>query len=197
MGLRDWFRRRKATPARDPIEAFDSRIDALAARGAALRTSAAALMASRRTLERKIAQGEVADGDREARTEQALASDPEALAVLQADRAAAVKLKEQWEEEMRRATSEAEAVAEAVRAIETELAKLRLERDAARVRLDASSAVTESAAAFVDPLDQLLDLDAARDEIERARALADIYREEAAASSLADDELPPNRPKSR
>lgn len=80
---------------------------------------------------------------------------------------------------------------------ETELAKLRLERDAARVRLDASSAVTESAAAFVDPLDQLLDLDAARDEIERARALADIYREEAAASSLADDELPPNRPKSR
>ena len=84
-------------------------------------------------------------------------------------------------EQREKVVVDAAALTEAVQGIERELETLRRERDTARVQLTAANLLTASRPALEDRIDELLELDAARDEVERAHALAQIYKEEANA----------------
>ena len=58
------------------------------------------------------------------------------------------------------------------------LESLKEERLSAQARLSAGLVVSEALQSRVDEVERVLKLDRARDEIERAHALADIYRED-------------------
>ena len=83
MGFRDWFSRNKAPP-RDPLQAYDARLDALAERAALLRKSAATLLAVRRDLDRKLLALQERTAQAQAQLERAR-DDLEVRAVLDAD----------------------------------------------------------------------------------------------------------------
>ena len=70
-------------------------------------------------------------------------------------------------------------LAEAVKAVEAESEELQRERDGAKVALAAGHAVLSARPALTDHFDESLKLEAARDEVEKAHALAEIYREDA------------------
>ena len=84
------------------------------------------------------------------------------------------------------ADEEAALLSDAARAHADRLAELKDERQRARARLSAGVVVSEALQAQVEEVDRVLKLDRARDEIERAHALADIYREDAAKKKVKD-----------
>jgi SMC interacting uncharacterized protein involved in chromosome segregation len=182
MGWFDWFRGKKAKVALSPVEAFDLRIDTLGARAAALRKSAATLLTVRRDLDRKLdALGKHLEAARGQRDRALRERDGEAAAVLATDQARFERDHTYLLEQKAKVSTDAEALTEAVKAVEAEAEALRRERDGARVQLEAAHVVVQTRTAVDDRVDQLMQLDAARDEVERAHALAEIYREDALA----------------
>ena len=75
---------------------------------------------------------------------------------------------------------DAAALAEAARGVAAQVEELERERRSARARLAAGTLVTAALGAQVEKVEQFLALDAARDEVERAHALAELYREDLA-----------------
>lgn len=177
-----WLKRRftRRAPERetDPLAAWDERLQVLSRRTSDLRRSAATLLAMRGELERGLAQAEsLAE---EARRK---AADPAAqriAAVLEEDAAAAERRAESIRVELERVEVEAAAIAETVQTLEREAEQLRRERTAAAARFAASRAMHESGGERAR-VEGLLALDRARDEAERAQALLEIAREDAAA----------------
>ena len=182
MGLLDWLRKKPAPAAADPMLAFDRRIDALAARAGALRRSAATLLTVRRELDRKL-EGlgrhtrTARDNEDQART----SGDAATAAVLLADQQRFSADEAHLREQREKVTTDAAALSEAVQGIERELETVRRERDSARVQLTARDTLASARQALEDRVDEMLQLDAARDEVERAHALAEIYQEDAKA----------------
>lgn len=181
MGLIGWLKGRlaKGAPAdADPVQAYDRRLDTLRARSAELRRSAATLLAARGELDRAIAAAQEAERQAKERLEEA-AGRHDVAAVLEADRERARQRGRALAEERERLVSEAKGLAEAVAGVEAEAEGLRREREAARARWTASRTVADSAGkALAESAGELTALDRARDEIERARALAEICRED-------------------
>ncbi len=173
------FRRRhKQTPS-DPLAAFDSLIDDLERQAALVRKAAATLLALRGELERTAAREERrraelsarlrdAGARGEARLEEVLASD-----VAESERRLAVT-----RDAIARSEADAPLLLDAGRELARELVALRNERVGAAARLQVDAVVTAALRERVERFEHVLAVDAARDEVERAHALAEIYRGE-------------------
>jgi phage shock protein A len=178
--LFDWWRR-KQKPAKpsDPLAAFDQLIEDLERQGAEIRKSAATLLALRgdvsRSEERYLKRlEELSHRASVARARE----DAKVLAVLERDRSQAESLLRSTREALARADADARLLLEAAAELGERVAELRVERESASARLAVGGLVSQALRERVERFEKVLAVDAARDEIERAHALADIYREE-------------------
>jgi len=174
-----WFRRRPPPPP-DPIAAYDDLVTDLAGEAAELRRAAATLLTVRARLGREVSgAGELARVLRD-RADRARAGDDARTAeVLDADarreddRATALR------EELARTETDVARLEEAARRVAGQVDRLRSERDLAAARLTAGSALAaEAQRSRADRVRRLVAVDAARDEVERAHALAEVWRED-------------------
>ncbi|AKQ66877.1 large Ala/Glu-rich protein [Myxococcus hansupus] len=175
------FGKRKKEPSRpaDPLAAFDQLIDNLDRQAAEVRKSAATLLALKADLTR--AQSRYARRLEELTSRRATAKergDVHAVRVLEKDQAQAEDLLASTREALERAETDGRLLLEAASELGDRVAELRRERESASARLTAGGIVTQALRERVARFDQALVVDAARDEVERAHALADIYREE-------------------
>ena len=173
---------------KDPIAAFDAMLELLDRQGSEVRKSAAALLASRGELQRsqaRYARQKEEIGERirtaaergDSRAEQVLRRDLEQ-----------VELKARaTDEALAKVAADAELVLELARDLGEQSATLRDERNSARARFDAEQVLSDALQKRSARIEQVLALDAARDELEKAHALAEIVREDA----VEDAAMPP------
>lgn len=175
-----FLKRKKKVVAEDPLSAFDAMVESMERQGAELRKSAATLL----TLKARFAR----DEDRYRAQlpelsrridEAAELGDAKAEEVLRRDRLATEHRLEETLKARALAEEDARLLAEAARRHVERLEALKQERVSAQARLSAGLVVSDALKAQVAEVDRVLALDAARDEVERAHALADIYREDA------------------
>lgn len=173
------FRRKKAAPV-DPLATYDAFLEGLERQGVEVRRSAATLLALRGELTRTEARhrqrlGEVRDRIAEARAK----GDTRAAEVLERDEAQLQRLLASTLEALARASADGELLLEAAASLSAQLTELKSERESAAARLTAGLAVSETLRQRSAEVARVLALDAARDEVERAHALAELYREDA------------------
>ena len=104
--------------------------------------------------------------------------DAKSMSVFERDRAQAAALLESSRESLERAEQDSQLLMEAASDLGARVSELRVERESASARLTVGGLVSEAMRERVERFEKVLAVDAARDEIERAHALADIYREE-------------------
>ena len=182
--LFDWLRKKKKPEKpTDPLAAFDQLIEDLERQGAEVRKSAATLLALKgdltRSEERYVKRLEDIARRRAVADEQ---GDTKSAAVLERDRSQAEALLRTTRESFTRAEQDGKLLLEAAADIGNRVAELRAERESASARLAVGGLVSQALRERVERFEKVLALDAARDEIERAHALAEIYREERGAS---------------
>lgn len=176
--LSRWRSSRSPQPL-DPLRAFDGLIEALERQAAASRRSAATLVALQGELRRAEARHAERRKELSSRIEEAQAAGEERVGrVLQADLEALAGLEAANEEALARAQADAELLLETAAELGRELQVLKEERISAAARLTAGGLVHAALRERVERFGHGLALEAARDEIERAHALAAIYREE-------------------
>jgi phage shock protein A len=197
MGFR-WFRRREP-PAPDPLAAYDDLVSDLESEAAELRQAAATLLTARARLGRELERAQKAAEQLRARAAQSAAgarraTNPvrpadEARVGARADAAAAEVLHHDAErldaqsEGLREALAQTEVdveqLKEAAARVTSQVEQLRNERELARARFTAGTALAaEAMRSRSDRIRRLVAVDAARDEVERAHALAEVWREE-------------------
>jgi phage shock protein A len=173
-----WRKKDKKKPV-DPLAAFDQLIEDLERQGAEVRKSAATLLALKgeltRSLERYTRQRE---DILQRRAVAESRGDGKGAQVLRRDQEQAEALLRSTREALDRAEGDSGLLLEAATELGARAAGLRIERQSASARLVAGSLVTGAMRERVDRIEKLLAVDAARDEVERAHALAEIYREE-------------------
>ena len=164
----------------DPLEAFDAMITALERQGVEVRKSAATLLALKGELarDREKFQKRLASID-ERRVK--AANEPRVLRTLEGDHGETQRMLARTDEALAQAESDAKLLLETAERLKSELLELREERQSAKARLSAGVMVSEALKARVASFDKVMKLDAARDEVERAHALADLYRDEVKA----------------
>lgn len=173
-------RRKKDVPPKDPIAAFDAVIEQLERQGAEVRKSAAALLAAKGELVRSQERYRRQRVEMQARIETAgERGDRKAETVLRRDLEQAERSLRSTEEALARVDGDAAVLMDLAQDLGEQSAQLRMERNSARARLDAENVVTDTLKQRTRRIEQVLAVDAARDELERAHALADIYREDA------------------
>jgi phage shock protein A len=174
-----WKRKKEPSRPVDPLAALDQLIENLDRQAAQVRKSAATLLALKGDLSRGV--------ERYTRRLEDIASrrvtaegkgDARAAAVLKKDREHAEALLASTRESLERADTDAKLLLEAAGELGDRLEELRRERESASARLTVGGIVTDAMRERVARFEQALVVDAARDEVERAHALADIYREE-------------------
>lgn len=182
-----WFSRKKRSEEGpgDPIAAFDSAIRSIERQGAEVRKSAATLLALRSELLRDQQRYTARGAELEARLATAahdgdIQGDVQVERALRRDREDTRRMLEKTDEALADAESNARLLLDAAEALGREVAELRAERQSARARLSAGVVVTQALRTRAAEFERVMKLDAARDEIERAQALADLYREDAA-----------------
>ena len=169
---------KKQKPA-DPLAAFDQLIEDLERQGAEIRKSAATLLALKGDLSRSEARYVKRLEDLSKR--HALAEgqgDSRIAATLERDRSQTEALLSTTRESLHRAEQDAKLLLEAAADLGDRVAELRTERESASARLAVGGLVSTALREQVERFEKVLAVDAARDEIERAHALAEIYREE-------------------
>lgn len=177
----NFFRRKKPKLAAepDPIAAYDGYLEELERQGAELRKSAATLLTLRSELTRAVERYKSRLDELAQRLKIAdERHDAKASGVLERDRLEAWKLLASTEESLARAEADGQLLMEAARENADRSAELKAERTSARARLAAGLVVTDAMRQRSERIGKLLALDAARDEVERAHQLAEIYREE-------------------
>jgi hypothetical protein len=174
------FLRRRRPPPKDPLAAFDALIEDLHRQGAVVRRSAAALLTSRSELVRaeERLRSQLADMDRRIPLA-AQRIDAKAEAILRDDRARAQAQLEATQSSLARAGTDAQLLLQLAKELADQAQQLGAERANAQARLTADSSVTDALRARADRIERALAVDAARDDLERAHALAQIYREDA------------------
>jgi phage shock protein A len=170
--------KKKKTPA-DPLAAFDQLIEDLERQASEVRKSAATLLALKGELTRSVERytRQLAD-IAERRMVAESRGDGKAVTVLLRDKEHTESLLKSTREALARSEKDSRLLLEAANDVGSRVAELRVERQSASARLMAGSQVTEALRERVDRIEKVFAVDAARDEIERAHALADIYREE-------------------
>jgi hypothetical protein len=103
--------------------------------------------------------------------------------VLRRDVEQAQAMKVQTEAALEGAKGDADLLLHAAEDLAAKVAALKTERLGAKARFSAGLTMSQTMRAQVEEFDRVVKLDAARDEVEKAHALADLYREEAKASS--------------
>lgn len=172
------FKKKPAAPE-DPLAAFDGAIASLERQGTEVRRSAATLLALRSELARDRERYERRIAEKEDKLAQA-AGEPRAAQTLQRDVLEARRLLERTREAFAEADANATLLKEAAEELQRQLAALKEERQGATARLKAGVLVTSALKARAQNFERLMKLDRARDEVEKAKALADLYREDAA-----------------
>ncbi|PTL75882.1 PspA/IM30 family protein [Vitiosangium sp. GDMCC 1.1324] len=182
--LFDWLRKKKTTPKqaerpKDPLAAFDQLIEDLERQAAEIRKSAATLLAVRGDLGRHegryLKRLEDIAKRRAAADEQ---GDSKIALALERDRVQTESFLSTTREALNRAEQDGKLLLEAAADIGNRVVELRTERESASARLAVGGLVSAALREQVERFEKVLAVDAARDEIERAHALADIYREE-------------------
>lgn len=169
----------KAAVSDDPLVAFDSVLESMERQGQELRKSAATLLTLKTQFARDEARYQQQLKDLEGRiSEAADLGDAKAETVLRNDRVATQHRLEETLKARARADEDASLLTFAVQEHMSRLESLKEERLSAQARLSAGLVVSEALQSRVDEVERVLKLDRARDEIERAHALADIYRED-------------------
>ena len=173
-------RKRKASELKDPLAVYDGFIESLERQGAEVRKSAATLLALRGDLTRDVQKYEARAKDLTARVRVAEAKgDLAATRTLRRDLEEAVGMGEQSQKALIDANEDAQLLLEAAGDSAKRVAELKSERQSAKARLATGQVVSSALRQQVEQFDRVLALDAARDEVERARALADVYRDDA------------------
>jgi phage shock protein A len=175
-------RKRRGATSGDPIAAFDEVIQSLERQGVEVRKSAATLIALRSDLRRDRQKYAVRMTEIGARLATAARDGDEvAERALERDRDQTTRLLAQTEQALADADRNSRELLEAADGLGRQAADLKAERQSARARLSSSVEVSEALKARSMEFERLMRLDEARDEIERAQALADLYREDASA----------------
>lgn len=187
----DWLRRKKSPPkperSKDPLAAFDQLIEDLERQGAEVRKSAATLLALRGDLTRSEDRYAKRLADISKRRAQADAQREEKIShALERDRVQTESLLSTTRESLTRAAQDSKLLLEAAAELGSRVAELRAERESASARLAVGGLVSAALREQVARFEKVLAVDAARDEIERAHALADIYREERGEASRSE-----------
>jgi phage shock protein A len=174
-----WFRRRPP-PAPDPIAAYDDLVSDLAGEAAELRRAAATLLTVRSRLGRELSGMEQVARTLHDRADRArVGGDGRTAEVLDADARREEGRASGLREELARTETDVAQLEEAARRVAGQVDGLRSERDLAAARLTAGTALaTEAQRSRADRIRRLVAVDAARDEIERAHALAEVWRED-------------------
>lgn len=178
------FLKRKKKPPPPPkavnaVAAYDGFIESLERQAGEVRKSAATLLALRGELTRDSERY----ADRVKQLDQRLKvagekGDARAERTLKGDREEATELLAQSEKALASANEDAALLLEAAEDLGKRGRELKAERQSALARLKVGAVVSKAFAQRKEEFDKLMALDAARDEVERAHALADIYREE-------------------
>lgn len=172
----------KKKPAPKPVDAmaqFDQVIESLERQSAEVRKSAATLLA----LRAELARDEERYGQRLSAIEAKLPraeGDVKAETTLRRDQRDAQQLLEHTREAWSQADADSRLLLQAADELSRQLQELKQERQSARTRLDAGRLVSETLRSRVVQFERLMKLDAARDEVEKAHALAELYREDEA-----------------
>lgn len=180
MGFLPFSRKKKPdAPKADPLAAFDDMIAAVERQGAEVRKSAATLLALRGELSRDVAKyqhrlEELA----ERKIEAGRNGDAKAERTFTRDTEDAARRLESSKEALAHAEANAQLLVEKAEELAKQVAELKDERQSAKARLSAGVAVSETLRAQIAEFDKQMKLDAARDEIEKAHALAELYRED-------------------
>ena len=181
MGLMGWIKGRFAKPKSvedDPVKAYDRRLDTLTSRAAELRRTAATLLAARGEIDRALKAAQSAEEQARSRLAQA-AGRADIVQVLESDIARAQERAKPLADERVRIDVEAKGLSETVAKVEAEAEALRRERDSVAARLAASRSVAEASGKVLsENFGEMAALERARDEVERAHALADVVRED-------------------
>ncbi|CAM4056617.1 hypothetical protein G4177_36005 [Corallococcus sp. ZKHCc1 1396] len=186
-----FLKRKKTPPASvDPLATFDRLIEDLERQAAEVRKSAATLLALKGELARGVTRYTARLGDIAGRRQTAQErGDAKGVGVLERDRVQTERLLESTRESLRRAERDSGLLLSAAGELGERVADLRIERESASARMAVGGVVTDALREQVERFDRVLALEAARDEVEKAHALADIYREEHGATA------PPERVK--
>jgi hypothetical protein len=175
-----FFKKKQPPKPEDPLAVFDGVIASLEQQAAQVRRSAATLLALKGELTREQARSEKRLAELSSRLEQAQAADDgKAVATLQRDRHDAERRREETDRALATAVADAALLLETAEGLGRQLQDLRDERLSAKTRMSTGGLVTDALRAHAAQLERVLKLDAARDEVEKAHALADIYREDA------------------
>ncbi|WP_224362194.1 PspA/IM30 family protein [Hyalangium versicolor] len=182
-----WRKKKENTKPLDPLAAFDQLIEDLERQGAEVRKSAATLLALKGELSRSVDRYTRRIGDISERLEVASSrGDAKAMQVLQRDKEQAQALLKSTRDSLDRVEPDARLLLEAANDVGSRVQELRTERQSASARLVAGSLVSSTMREQVERIEKVLAVDAARDEIERAHQLAEIYREERGAGEKAE-----------
>ena len=174
-----FFRRKPAVPKdSDPLAVFDTVIASLDRQGAEVRKSAATLLALRAELARDEKKYELRVTTTNEKLERA-GDEPKIEKTLRRDVLEAQQLVDRTREALAQAETNAKILMEAAEDLSRQLADLKEERQSARARLSAGVMVSDALKAQVANFDRVMKLDRARDEVEKAHALAEGYREDA------------------
>lgn len=182
-----FLKRKKKEPEqpKDPLAVYDGFIESLERQGAEVRKSAATLLALRGDLTRDVEKYDQRSKDLAARVRTAEArADARASKTLRRDLEEAEQMREQSEKALVSANEDAQLLLEAAADTASRVAELKSERQSARARLATGLVVSAALRQRVEEFDKVIALDAARDEVERARALADVYRDDADSKAL-------------
>lgn len=174
-----WKKKPPPTPE-DPLAVFDGVIASLEKQAGEVRRSAATLLALKGELARD--QGRYAKRLRELEERIAdarRAGDEKAKAILERDVRDATRRLEETKTALATAEADASLLKETAEELGRQVSELKDERISAKARMSAGGLVTDALKAQAAQLERVLKLDAARDEVEKAHALADIYREDA------------------
>lgn len=173
-----FFRRKSPPKPPDPLAAYDGALEDLAREGAAVRRSAATLLALRAELQRAIEKLTAQRGELQRRVEQAKAKeDLLALRTLSRDLEQLAPRLAANQASLVKAEADVATLTETAEEVQRRQSELLAERESAHAQLALGQAIQT---AFTAPARTVraLALEAARDEVERAHALAEIYREE-------------------
>ncbi len=182
-----WRKKKKEQkkPA-DPLAAFDQLIEDLERQASEVRKSAATLLSLKGELTRSMERYTRQMTDMAGRYKVAEANaDIRAMQVLTRDQKQTEALLKSTREALERAEKDSQLLLEAANEVGVRVTELRTERQSASARLMAGSLVTGAMTEQVERVDRVLAVHAARDEIERAHQLAEIYREERGAGEKA------------
>jgi phage shock protein A len=177
--LFDWWRKRRARTAPDPLGTYDRVLGELEQEGARVRRAAAALLALQRELRRSAERAAAHARELEARLDAAQRRGEEATAeVLRTDGVRSEEEGRAARAALARVDADAQVLVAAARSLEERVGVLRREREEAALRLRAGVLVQEALRLQGERFAHRVALEAARDEVERAHALAELYREE-------------------